>query len=250
MLSKFIKKTAQKSSIFLNKANYARGLFMSPSGTYEILGIGTPIIDHILKVSDSYLETLPGLKDGMQPVNQETFNKILKESKADDILVTGGSCCNTIKGLAHLGHVCAIVGKIGKDEAAQHFLKAIKNANIVPLFYETETPTAQVAVLVAKDGERTFRTLLNASLEMKASDLDSIRFSGVRLVHIEGYSLLCPSLTERAMQLAKASGDLVSLDLSSFEIVQNHKETILDLLQNYVDIVFCNEIEHCRHILW
>lgn len=44
---------------------------------YDILGIGGPILDQLLKVSEEYLETVPGEKGGMEPVDFETIEKKL-----------------------------------------------------------------------------------------------------------------------------------------------------------------------------
>ncbi|MFQ5729094.1 MAG: carbohydrate kinase family protein, partial [Waddliaceae bacterium] len=74
-------------------------------------------------------------------------------------------------------------------------------------------------------------------------DLDPAHFKNVNIVHIEGYSLQNEKVTEKAMRLAKESGALVSLDLGSFEIVNQYKSTILGLLEKYVDLVFTNKDE-------
>ena len=45
------------------------------------------------------------------------------------------------------------------------------------------------------------------------------------------------------MQLAKELGIRISIDLSSFGIVEQYKETLNQLISDYVEIVFCNEAE-------
>lgn len=47
---------------------------------YEVLGVGTPIIDQILQVDDKYLESIPGGKGGMVNVDHVTFLKIIENS--------------------------------------------------------------------------------------------------------------------------------------------------------------------------
>lgn len=115
--------------------------------------------------------------------------------------------------------------------------------NIVPLYTQSTAPTAQVVCLITPDRERTLRSFLGASQEMKAEDLKPEQFENVKLVHIEGYSLLNESLTERAMELAKEAKAKISFDLASFEITQAYKDKIIYLLSHYVDILFANEAE-------
>lgn len=206
----------------------------------KILGVGTPIIDHILKVKHPFPY---GEKGGMKQVDEDTFKKIVERTGSDDIKIAGGSCCNTIRGLANLGHPCALTGKIGRDEAGGYLTQFLENVGIAFYPLHSHIPTAQVAALIDENGERTFRCLLNAALEMKADDLKSDFFEGMDLVHVEGYLLLCPGVVKRSMELAKDAEALVSFDLSSFEIVNQNKDEILFLLEEYVDIVFANELE-------
>jgi len=213
---------------------------------YDILAIGAPFIDLILHVSEEFLATIPGEKKGMEPTDHNSLLKIIQASQQTPFIIPGGSGANTIKGLTNLGHTCAIVGKIGTDDLGRLFEQEITNLGVQSLFLPTNTPTGQSLCLVTPNGERTMRSFLGASQEMTAVDLKPEFFRGVKLVHIEGHSLLNGSLAVRAMELAKEVGAKISFDLGSFEIVSLYKETILSLLERYVDIVFCNreEAEH------
>ena len=94
----------------------------NPKG-YEILGLGTPILDRIIKVDEEFLKYAPGAKGGMTPVDYETLSKVVKMAKGTQSVIAGGSGSNTIKGLANFGRPCALVGKIGNDSEATAFLK-------------------------------------------------------------------------------------------------------------------------------
>lgn len=210
--------------------------------SFEILGIGAPCLDYILKVNQNFLDSIPGPKEGMQPVDYETFLKILADSGVSPILVAGGSACNTIKGLAMLRRKCAILGKIGSDEAAKLILERLKSYGIIPLLKPSKTPTAQVASLVSEDGSRTFRTFLGAGSEMDSKHLDPAYLKKARLVHIEGYTLAKGSLAGEAVKAAKAAGAIVSFDLASFELALRHKSHIMEFLP-FVDVLFANAQE-------
>lgn len=210
---------------------------------YAILGIGTPCVDHILRVSYEYLNSLPGEKEGMESVDYETFRNIVHNSGVDPILVAGGSCFNAIKGLSHLGKKCAIYGKIGNDSVAQHFFQMVNDHNITSLLIEIEGPTTQVACLVDPEGRRTCRDYMGAGKTFHADDLNPFYFRGVKHVHIEGYTLYNGLLTEKAMELSKEAGATISFDVSSFEVVETFKSKIISLIEKYVDLLFANQKE-------
>lgn len=213
---------------------------MAKGNQYDILGLGSPILDTILRVDDTFLEQVPGKKGSWASVELNVIAQLVKNYKDTPTVIAGGSCSNTIKGLAHLGRRCALTGKIGADPEAGKFIRYIQSLGITPLYSTCATPTAQVLCLVSPDGERTMLSYPGAGTQMRPEDLNAAMFEGVKLVHIEGYSLLVESLTQRTMELAKAAGAKVSFDLASFEITQAYKETIINLLARYVDVVFAN----------
>jgi sugar/nucleoside kinase (ribokinase family) len=210
---------------------------------YDILGIGSPILDYILYVDEAFLDQIPGKKGGMEPIDYETLQDIMGKTGHQPIVIPGGSGANTIKGLAQLGFKTALLGVIGQDASARQYLSFIKKANIVPLFQISELHTSEVLCLITPDGERTLRSFLGASQDIHLDQITPDLFKDVRLVHIEGYSLLQGVFPEKAMQLAKAVGAKISFDLASFELVEQFKERILTLLSLYVDIAFANEKE-------
>lgn len=211
---------------------------------FDILGVGAPFVDHIMRIPEEFLNEIVGHKGGMVVVDYETLRSILDKSSVEPVVIVGGSGANTIRGLAQFGHRCALVGKIGRDLAGKRFMERMNVLRVTnSCLIQTSTPTAQAVCLITPDGERTMRSFLGASKEMTAEDLNPEVFSGVSLVHIEGYSLLNGSLTERAMQLAKEAGAKVSFDLGSFEVVEAHKKKVVSLVSQYVDVMFANREE-------
>jgi sugar/nucleoside kinase (ribokinase family) len=209
----------------------------------EILGVGSPFMDQVIEVSEEFLSTVPGSKGGMEIVDYPVLCDIIQRSGKTPTTIAGGSAANTIKGLSNLGHKCALVGSIGTDPLGTLFLERLKSLGIVSYLHASPLPTSQLVSLVTPDGQRTFRDFLGASTLTNAETLHPEYFTHVKLVHIEGYSLLNKGLTKKAMELAKEAGTMVSFDLASFEIVQGFKDSILQLLKEYVDIVFANADE-------
>lgn len=209
----------------------------------EVLGIGSACIDLLVPVSEEFLKQVPGEKGGAQSIEFEALNDIIYKSKQEPYIATGGSSANTIKGLANLNVKCSFLSTIGEDKLGNHYSQYMQNIGVVPLFYRSHLPTARVLCLVTPDGQRTMRFFAGSNAEMKEHILHPDYLKKVKLVHIDSYCLRNGNLVKRAMELAKMQGAKISLDLSSFEIVRQYKETIKELLRDYVDIVFANEDE-------
>lgn len=213
----------------------------------DCLGIGALLADQIVHVPEELLSKLPGKKGGMETVDYQGLTDLLRLTKPSYPLFPGGSCANVIRSLAHLGRKCALLGKIGDDEIGHSLLDNLQALGIKTMYLKSSTPTGQVVSLVTPDGERTCRSYLGAHQEISCEDLLPDQFENVKIVHIEGYTLLYSGLTECAMRYAKNAGAKISFDLASFEIVEAYKSHILELLSQYVDICFANELE--AHLL-
>lgn len=212
---------------------------------YAVLGIGAPCMDFLMNVEEQFLLSL-GKKGGSQQTEWSFVEKIIQQSKVQKSYVTaGGSCSNTIKGLSSLGHKCAFFGKLGQDEMGLKYCTSLCSYGIVPLCLSSQQSTQVCMCLISSDGDRTMRCYPGAANELTSDELTETLFQGVKLVHIEGYMLYCKDKTfvATAMKLAKEAGAIVSFDLSSYDLIRLHKDRILEILTNYVDIVFANEDE-------
>lgn len=210
---------------------------------YEVLALGDPYVDRILRVSDEYLHSVPGEKGGTLEITYPTLVNLLSTAQGEPEIIPGGSAANVMRGLGQLGRSCAMVGKIGNDDLAEHFLKSFAGLPITPLLEVTDSPTGQVICLVTPDGDRTQRTLVGSAGMMRPKDLKPAYFEGIRLLHVEGYSLRNGDLPKKAMQMAKDTGAKISMDLAAFELVGRHRALIEELIADYVDILFCNTLE-------
>lgn len=209
----------------------------------EVVGVGALLADQIIKVGDNFLEQVQGKKGGMERTTPDLINRLIELSGSPSQIAPGGSAANVLRCLSHFGRLCALVSKTGSDEVARELAGDLANSHISLLGARCGLPTGRVLSIVTPDGQRTMRTYLGASSEWLPDDLDSRDFAGSRLVHIEGYTLLHPGLSRRAMKLAKEAGAQISFDLSSFEVTARHKDEIIGLMTDYVDIIFANEDE-------
>lgn len=216
---------------------------MQIENQYEILGVGAPLLDHLLRVDNTYLDTISGKKYGMEPIGYDEMILLIEKSGSVPKLVAGGSSANAIKGLAALGRKCAFTGKIGTDTNGEKVIEDLQDLGVTPLLHYSSTPTAHVTCLITPDGKRTCRAYLGAAAEITPEDILPDFFKNVRLVHIEAYTLLYPGVTRRAMELAKKYGALISFDLGSFEVVETYNSLLKELISEFVDITFANEEE-------
>jgi len=211
----------------------------------KILGMGNALTDILLQIdNDEVLFSLNLLKGGMQLINTERSQEINDAvSNYSKIMATGGSASNTINGITRLGMNGGFVGKIGKDDIGLFFTNDSVNNGVQPHLLLSETPSGRCTVLVTPDSERTLCTYLGAACELLASDLKPEMFRGYDIFHIEGYLVQNHDLIRTAVQLAKQEGLKVSVDLASYNVVEENLDFLLEIVHEYVDIVFANEEE-------
>jgi len=158
-------------------------------------------------------------------------------------LAAGGSAANTIHGLANLGMSTAFIGKVGDDSFGQAFANDMIQNGITPIMLKGNAESGRALAFITPDSERTFAVYLGAAIEMTPNDLDPSLFNGYTHFHIEGYLVQNHGLVRKAVELAKQSGCSISLDLASYNVVDENRDFLREVVKNYVDIVFANEEE-------
>ncbi|WP_430811657.1 MULTISPECIES: adenosine kinase [unclassified Carboxylicivirga] len=211
----------------------------------SVLGLGNALVDILAKLDDDQLLAELNLPKGsMQLVDESAANKVkAATAHIKKQLASGGSAANTIHGLASLGVKTGFIGKIGSDELGQVFKKDMTDHNITPHLLESPTQSGHANALISPDSERTFATFLGAAIELSQDDIVDELFQGYQYFHVEGYLVQNKALIEKAYKMAKANGLITSLDLASFNVVEDNLEFLTNLVHNYVDIVFANEEE-------
>jgi sugar/nucleoside kinase (ribokinase family) len=215
---------------------------------FSVIGVGSPIIDLIAQVDESFLGQVSGEKGGMVMIDSAELARLLALFDRDQVKRTcGGSAANTLFDLAHFGVKTALLGVIGNDEAGAFYKSELVKAGGSDhglRVSANNTPTGHCICLVTPDAERTMRPALAAALEFDPASVTEADFAGYTLAHLEGYLLAHNEDKLRVlMSTAKAAGCLISLDLASFEVVKNFRGAIMRLLEEFVDIVFANSDE-------
>ena len=211
----------------------------------RVLGLGNALMDAIIPLRDEHiLEEWHLTKGAMQVVPLDTLEALHRVAYSEEMIRSvGGSACNAIRGIAHLGLQTGFIGKIGHDETGEHVVSALQFAKVTPLLRYSRARTGEVLALVSADTERTLVTFLGASGTLNASDLCVDEFVGFDHLHLEGYTVPNHDLFTRALELAKQCQQSVSLDLSSYDIVDMNRELLGRVIPQYVNILFANEDE-------
>jgi sugar/nucleoside kinase (ribokinase family) len=212
----------------------------------SVLGIGNALVDVIIRInSENYLKEACLPKGSMTMIDAGKVDSILSLTAGlPHEKASGGAVANTINGLANLGIQTGYIGTIGKDNTGEIFRKDMTGRKVNPhLFFSENTPTGRAITLVTGDGERTFGTYLGAALELKAADLDPAIFGNYQWLMAEGYLIYNRELISRALEIARENKLKIAMDMASYNLVEDNRDFITGLLNDYVDVVFANDLE-------
>ncbi|HEY1765084.1 MAG TPA: adenosine kinase [Opitutaceae bacterium] len=210
----------------------------------ELAGVGNPIVDLVAAVPEAFLGHVRGEKGGMVLVDDAEMAGIVARLDAPPALSTGGSAANATFNAARLGLKTAFIGKVGNDDLARAFVDRFRESGVdVSRFKHGTEGNARCLALVTPDAQRTMRTSLGAAMTLKPSEITAEDFRGIRHAHIEGYLVFNHALCEAVLNAARAAGCTISLDLSSFEIVNGSRDWMFRQFGHGIDVVFANEDE-------
>ena len=216
-----------------------------PSPSFELIGIGNPIMDLLAHVDDAFLHAhVAGAKGGMVLVDDQAIAALVAKLSTQLAVTPGGSAANAVLGATKLGLRTTFLGKIGGDVTASDYRTNFTAAGgDGSRFKHAALPNGRCLSLVTPDGQRTMRTHLGAAMTLSPDEITAADFAGAKHAHIEGYLLFNPALADKVARTARAAGCTLSLELSSFEVVNVARDWILAQLKEGVDIVFANEDE-------
>tara|TARA_Y100001978_G_scaffold30983_1_gene26726 strand:- start:1090 stop:2097 length:1008 start_codon:yes stop_codon:yes gene_type:complete len=213
----------------------------------DLVGIGNSIVDIITNVDDEFLKENLLEKGSMNLISLEDSNKILKKCKIIK-QISGGSAANTVVSLANLKNNVEFIGLIKDDEFGNFFVKDIKEsgAKFNSKAIKTNNSSAHSIILITPDAQRTMCTYLGASNQFEPNNINYNSIKNSKYLYLEGYlwdSDLAKKAFIQAAQTAKDSNTKIILSLSDSFCVDRHRESFIHLIEDFVDILFCNEAE-------
>ncbi len=217
------------------------------NSSLDVVGIGNAIVDVLTKIDDSSLEKL-SFKKGSMTLIEETKAQELYEITTNKIQKSGGSVANSLACVSQLGGKAAFIGRVKNDNLGEIFTEEISRTGTI-----FKTPpsligpsTARCLIFVTPDAQRTMCTYLGASVLLEPIDLDLSAVKEAKILYLEGYLWDNPAAKNafiKAAEIARNAGRKVALSLSDSFCVSRHRESFIELVENYIDILFANEDE-------
>ena len=217
------------------------------STNFDVIGIGNAIVDVLIQTNESTIKKLSLKKGCMTLIDELTAQNLYKEFKPS-LITSGGSAANTLACIAQLGGECGFIGRVKNDGLGKIFAAQIRSVgttfNTPP---SSDGPsTARCLIFVTPDAQRTMCTYLGASVFLEPKDLSLEIIRKSKVLYLEGYLWDQPLAKNAFITAAKESREAsknIALSLSDSFCVLRHRESFLDLIENYVDILFANESE-------
>lgn len=212
-------------------------------GSKRIVGVGSALVDILVHADDAFLEAVGAVKGGMIYVDRDHIERTLAQAAAAPAVLPGGSACNTVVGVAQLGGCARFVGTCGRGPMGRFYEDSLRGRGVEPHLFRSDRPTGRVLSIITPDAQRSMFTFLGAASETQPEDIRPEGFAGAAVVHIEGYLLFNPRLIRAALSSARAAGARVSLDLASFNVVEESRSLLAEIVGEFVDILIANEDE-------
>jgi sugar/nucleoside kinase (ribokinase family) len=212
-------------------------------GKSLVAGVGSALVDILIHEDDRFVEKTGAAKGGMTYVEKSAIDETVAASRQKPVVVPGGSACNTAVGIARLGGRARFVGKCGDDAMGRLFRDDLSKQKVEPMLFGAALPTGRVLSIITPDAQRSMLTYLGASAETRPEEMKPACFDDAAIVHVEGYMLFNRELFAAIISSAKQAGALISLDLASFNVVEEAKDVLPGFVAQYVDILIANEDE-------
>lgn len=223
----------------------------------DVYALGNALMDIQVQVEDSLLTEL-GLQKGNRYLTEryrqeEILQKLLRSDNLDSALKAGklqtsagGSAANTMYGISQLGGRAGFCGKIATDGLGALYSAHMQQSGIVFNEKSVQGMTGTCIVLISDDAQRTMLTCLGVSGEIDYEDIDEELLKHSRYIYLEGYLFEseCAAKTMlRAVAAARKNGVKVALTASDASCINRHRNMLVQLIQNDVDLLLANASE-------
>ena len=214
---------------------------------YDVTGIGSVLLDITVSVDATLLDEL-GFQKGSMRLIDESFSKaILKRIEGFDLAFSpGGSAANAVAGVNSLGGKALLLGSAGSDDYGRIYISETEKAGVKTRIGIYDGLSGHAITFITPDGERTFATHLGAALKFSDDNIIEQDITSSKVLHLEAYLFEMDELYKaclKAMNFAKNSGTLVSIDLSDSSLIERIYDRTRQAVEEYADIVFANEDE-------
>ena len=141
--------------------------------SYDVVGLGSAIVDAITHAEESFLEEWGIEKGGMTLIDEQRAH-LLYDAMGPASETSGGSAANTVAGVASFGGTAAFIGTVRDDQLGEIFRHDIRASGVtfdVPA--GTDGPsTARCLILVTACSQGSRRTYLGISALPDPANVD------------------------------------------------------------------------------
>ncbi|MDQ6988405.1 MAG: adenosine kinase [Mariprofundaceae bacterium] len=213
----------------------------------NVYGVGNAIMDLQVQCDDAFLQQHAIEKGIMSLTQAEEQQRILQALSSQEVnYCSGGSAANTMVAIAAMGGSAAYAGKVAEDDFGQQYAADFQALGIHFAASNHAGDTGTCVVLITPDAQRTMLTNLGVSATLSVADIDEQRIQQAEYVYIEGYLFAgetSKAAALHAITLAKKHHTKVALTISDPFLIDICRDDFQKLIENDVDLLFCNEAE-------
>ncbi|MHB8465573.1 MAG: adenosine kinase [Acidimicrobiales bacterium] len=217
----------------------------------DVCGIGSALVDILVETTPAQVDACGLVKGSMQLMDLDAAEKV-HAAVPGGIERSGGSCANTIAGLAALGADAGFIGRVADDRFGQVFADGMADLGVRFGAGGRADPaqwaTGRCLILVTPDADRTMCTTLGAASHLGPDQLDAELIQVAHVTYLEGYLWDEPVAIDAlraAIEIAHGAGRRVAMTLSDSFCVDRHRDAWRDLVASELDLLFGNEAELC-----
>tara|TARA_B100000925_G_scaffold291106_1_gene278071 strand:+ start:303 stop:1295 length:993 start_codon:yes stop_codon:yes gene_type:complete len=217
---------------------------------YNVFGIGNALVDCVYMVDDKFLDDNNIEKGLMTLVDEKKQKSIIEKIKNfDSVIQSGGSVTNSVYTLSQLGGSGYVSVLVAEDEFGKIYLSDLKNSNVSTggTTYTTgDGMTGTCLVLTTPDAERTMNTCLSISSNFSIKNINLVDLKSSEYLYIEGYlvtSDVAMEAVRQSIEFSSKNDVKIALTFSDLAMVKYFKDNFKSILNNKVDLLFCNEDE-------
>ncbi len=148
-------------------------LKIKESADYDVMGIGSALLDFTVNVPDGFLKDAGFRKGEMHLIDKERsieIHSLIKDFEKE--ITPGGSSANTMAGIHNFGGKSIFNGRAGRDSYGALYIRETEKAGVRSCVVKDEnTTTGHAITFITPDSERTFATHLGAALNFHSDDV-------------------------------------------------------------------------------
>lgn len=222
---------------------------------FDVYAIGNALVDVEYRVTDDFLRR-HGITKGQMTLTDEAAQQRLIAALDSEFglekRASGGSAANTIIAVAGFGGRSFYSCKVANDGTGDFYVHDLHAAGVSSNLKAEREPgvSGTCVVMVTPDSERTMHTFLGITAHVSAAELVPEALAASRWLYIEGYLVSSDSAraaVKAARHIARAHGVPIAMTFSDPAMVRFFRPGLAELLDDGVDLLFCNEEEAC---LW